>query len=252
MNPIFRLVIRDIRATMDRSLISIQIAFPVLLLFVSGYAYGGIVAPLHVGGRTVAYPTFLAAGAIELSIMFGSLFAGALVWADRRLNMFQQILAGPFTRWQYVLGKVGSSMLVGVAGAAVVSVIAIPTLLGLTLSPFSFVYIAAAVLLSAFFMGSAAIVISTFVTSEQVFNALFNLLVFVLMFVSSIYYPAQTAPQVLRDLFLLNPLTYSVDLLRFGLLGMWTPSLPYEVGLLAAEGSAAFAAAVLRFRNVRV
>lgn len=252
MNPVLRLIIRDLRATADRSLVTIQIAFPVLLLFVSGFAYGGIIPPFQIGGKVISYPSFLAAGAIELSIMFGSLVAGSLVWVDKRLHMFEQILVGPFTRGQYILGKVISSMLVGMGGALVVSVFSAPVLNGIQISLYSPFVIAGSIVLSAFLLGSFAIFISTYVKSEQLFNALFNLIIFVLMFASSIYYPAEAAPAVLRALFLLNPLTYSVDLLRFGLFGIWSSTLPFEVAVLVVEGIIVFTAAALRFRKMEV
>ncbi|MEM0074941.1 MAG: ABC transporter permease [Conexivisphaerales archaeon] len=252
MNPVIRLIIRDLRATVDKALLTVQLAFPLLLLFVSGFAYSKLIQPFEVQGRLIPYPAFLAAGAIILSIMFGSILAGSLVWVDRRLNMFQQILVGPFTRGQYILSKVISSTLVGLGGAVIISIVALPILRGVHITLTSPFIIIGTVCLSAFLMGSMAIVISTFVTSEQVFNALVNLIVFILMFASSIYYPAQDAPSILRFIFLINPLTYSVDLLRFGLFGMWTSYLPYEALLLATEGGIIFFIAVMRFRNISI
>jgi ABC-type polysaccharide/polyol phosphate export permease len=72
------------------------------------------------------------------------------------------------------------------------------------------------------------------------------------MFLSSVFYPLDAAPPVLRIIALCNPLTYSVDMIRTGLLGITTSYLPYEVLVLSTESICMLLVAVHAFRRVKV
>src|SRR5712692_5858704 len=135
MFPIIRLFIRDVRATFERSLLVIQLVLPLLFLFVAGFSYTNLIAPFQVNGKSVSYQQFLAAGVILQTVMTGSLFAGLLLWLDRRLGMFEQILMGPFTKTQYAFSKILTSMVVGLGGALIIIFFAIPFFVGISASP---------------------------------------------------------------------------------------------------------------------
>ncbi len=252
MHAILRLVVRDLRSTMDRSLLIIQLLLPLLFLFVAGFTYTALIPPFEVDGRTVPYQQFLAAGVILLSIMTGSLIAGALFWIDRRLGMYEQILMGPFTRSNYAFSKILSSMLAGLLGAIVISLAALPILLGINISAIGLLIGFAAVILGALFFGGFALSLSTLYKSEQTFNAMFNLLLLLFMFLSSAFYPVSAAPLALQGVLLVNPLTHAADLLRFGLFGMDSPYVLWEGVALAAEGTLVFFLSVLAFRRIKV
>src|SRR5437867_5113463 len=132
---ILRLLIRDIRATVDKTFLVVQLVYPLLFLFVAGISYGGLIAPFVVNGRVVSYQQFLAAGVVLQTVMTGSLFAGLLLWLDRRLGMFEQILMGPFTKTQYAFSKILTSMVVGLGGALIIIFFAIPFFVGISASP---------------------------------------------------------------------------------------------------------------------
>src|SRR6266568_3220708 len=148
MFPIIRLLIRDLRATFDKSLVVLQLVLPLLFLFVAGFSYTNLIAPFQVNGRAVSYQQFLAAGVILQTVMTGSLFAGLLLWIDKRLGMFEQILMGPFTRSQYAFSKILSSMIVGLGGAVIITAFAVPFFIGITPSVFGVLIAFAAVFLT--------------------------------------------------------------------------------------------------------
>src|SRR5215470_20453111 len=129
---ILRLIVRDVRATVDKTFLVVQLVYPLLFLFVGGLSYSGLIAPFQINGRTISYQQFLAAGVVMQTVMTGSLFAGLLLWLDRRLGMFEQILMGPFTKTQYAFSKILTSMIVGLGGALVIILLAIPFLEGIT------------------------------------------------------------------------------------------------------------------------
>jgi ABC-type polysaccharide/polyol phosphate export permease len=90
-----------------------------------------------------------------------------------------------------------------------------------------------------------------FIKSNEAFNAILNVLFTPLMFLSSVYYPLQKAPLIIRAVSLANPLTYAADMLRAGLLQVYVPLLPAEIGALIAESLIAFTFATVAFRRVK-
>ncbi len=252
MFPIFRLLVRDVTATFDKSLVVIQLVLPLLFLFVAGYSYTNLIQPFHVNGVTINYQQFLAAGIILQTVMTGSLFAGLLLWIDRRLGMFEQILMGPFTRSQYAFSKILASMIVGLGGALIMLVFAAPFFLGFPLSLGGVLIALASIFLAALFFGSFAMVLTSMLKSNEAFNTVINLLFVVFTFVSSTFYPVDSAPKALQGLLLLNPLSYADDMLRLGLYGLTTSVVNYEILALCLETLIAFGLAVYTFQRIKI
>jgi ABC-2 type transport system permease protein len=228
-----------------------QLISPLFYIFVAGFAYGAVIPKIEMGGKQVSYVLFLAPGIIVGQIMFAASIAGAMLWVDKRLAMFQQILVGPFTRWQYVLSKLVSIMVQGLLNALLVFVIASPLLIGLEITLPSLFYIMGALIFGALFFGSMTLTISVFIRSNEAFNAVLNILFTPLMFLSSIYYPIHTAPLVIQAAALVNPLTYAADMLRAGLLGIYTPLLAIETMVLTFESGIMFMMATIAFKRVK-
>lgn len=251
MSGLARLVQRDLRV-MNRSLLVIQLVLPLFLLFVASFPFAALIEPLRLGGEAVTYQRFLASGLIAQTTMTGALIGGTLLFTDRRHGMFEQILVGPYRRGEYAASKVVSSVLVGLGGAAIVAVFGLPFTFGIAPTAIGVVVAFAAVLASAFLFAGVSVVLASRFRSLEAFEGTFNLLLILLTFVSSALYPLDAAPGVLRWIMLLNPLTYAVDLVRFGVLGLGTSTLAWEAVALAAETVLVFAAAVRAFGRIRI
>ncbi|MGH9922623.1 MAG: ABC transporter permease, partial [Nitrososphaerales archaeon] len=98
MDPVLRLVYRNLTATIDKPFLIWQIIFPLVYIFVAGYAYTAVISSVSLGEVNIDYPAFIASGMIGFNVMNSSLIAGTMIWTDRRNGMFEQILVGPFTR----------------------------------------------------------------------------------------------------------------------------------------------------------
>lgn len=253
MNSFLRLLYRDLKAGIwsTKSMIAMQLVTPLFYIFVAGFAYSAVIPTTNLGEGNISYVLFLAPGIIVMQIMFAASIAGAMLWIDKRLAMFSQILMGPFSRWQYILSKVVSIMLQGMLNAFLVFLIASPLLVGLSISPIGLVYITASLILGSLFFGSLTLAISVFIKSNESFNAILNVMFTPLMFLSSVYYPLQSAPLAIQAVSLANPLTYSADMLRAGLLQIYSPILPLEIIALTAVSVGAFIAATIAFRRVK-
>ena len=211
-----------------------------------------LIAPFQVSGQSISYQRFIAAGLIAQTTMTGSLVGGTLLFTDRRHGMFEQILVGPFSKSAYAASKIFSSMIIGLIGAALETLFGLPFTYGVRLDSLGVAEAVGAILLGAMLFSGLSIILASLFKSLEAFEGTFNLLLILLTFVSSVLYPLASVPTALRDMMLLNPLTYDADIVRSGLLGLGSPYVWWEGAVLAAEGVAIFILALLAIRRVRV
>jgi ABC-2 type transport system permease protein len=254
MNSMLKLLIRDIRGSLVMSplfLVSMLVS-PLVYIFVLGFALGGAIPRIVSNGISMSYVLFLAPGVIVSQFLAGGVLAGASIWFDKRFGMFEQILLGPFTKTQYIASKILSVALQGLAMAFLVLLFTAPLLSGLAVNALGIVYVVAAWMLGSLLFGSFSIVVSTAVKTDQVLNVVINMIMPPLLFLSSAFYPLETVPALIRVLALANPLTYAADMFRFGLLGIQTSYLGYEVLLLVLETAGMFVLATKSFQRIKI
>src|SRR5438067_1275147 len=122
IDRILLLVYRNLVAAIDKVFLIWQVAFPVVYIFVAGYAYSAMMGnqDIKIGALSVTYTSFLTAGMIGFNVMNGSTVAGSIIWNDKRNGMFQQLLVMPFSKVQYIIGNLITIILIGLASAAVI------------------------------------------------------------------------------------------------------------------------------------
>jgi ABC-2 type transport system permease protein len=254
VNAYVRLVYRNLRANLDKASLFFELIFPLFFIFVQGYGLGGIAGPVDIGnGKSVHYQLYLAAGAVTLTVINGGTNAGTQLWYDRKNGMFEQILMGPFNRAQYIFSIILATLIIGIAGSLLVFLLALPVLgFSLALSLNGVLLVASALFLGTVFYGAVAIALSVALRSSETFQIVSTFVFFVFLFTSTVFFPSGPAPEPIRTISLLNPLTYTTDIFRAGLFGAWTPTVGLELPVLAAEAVVMFVVAVLAFRRIRV
>jgi len=159
-----------------------------------------------------------------------------MLWADRRYGMLAQLLVGPFTRLQYLLGIMFTSVLFGLGGAVVMFGVAFVLLHTVPISLLAVGVMFSVITLGSIFFGSVMLYISALVRSNNAYNSIQILVIFVVNFASTVFYPlSPSLPVALRAMFLANPLTYIADAVRGGYSGALTTTDGYMVALLFAE-----------------
>ena len=241
MYPIIRLVNRNLTISINPAFLLWQIIFPVIYIFIAGFAYSSLIQEIPFGPKGLAYPAFLASGMIGFNIMNSTLVSGIIIWNDRKYGMFEQIMSGPFTRSNYILSNICTIGIIGLVSAALIAIIGYPAFFDSI--DFSFVTIPlivfAAVTGSVLF-GSIASIIATKLKSSEGFNVILNTAFLFFAFVSTAFYPAEGAPEPLSTVFYLNPLTYLVDVIRAGIFGEITEIVILEMGILTIIASTLF------------
>ena len=241
MHPIIRLVNRNITISINPGFLIWQVIFPLVYIFVAGFAYTALIPSVSFENKDLTYPAFLASGMIGFNIMNSTLVSGIIIWNDRRHGMFEQIMSGPFTRSHYILSNIATIAIIGLVSAGLITAVGYPVFFEsvefslVTIPLIVFSSIAGAIL-----FGSIASIISTRLRSSEGFNVIINTVFLFFAFVSTAFYPAQGAPQPLATIFYLNPLTYLVDIIRAGIFGTITEFVIMEMIVLAVLASILF------------
>lgn len=252
-----RLAWRNLKVNMDPGSLTVIVGLPAMYLIFMGTMYASIVSNFQVGGVTYNYASYLAPGIIAFQTVMAGTIGGSMLWLDRRFGMFSQILSGPFTRTQYLTGIILATTAASLAGATLMLVIsvAIGGTIHIWLLGFSLVLLNLVV--GGIFFCSLMLYIAAKVKSNNAYNSIQILILFIINFVSSVFYPLNKSatPLLLYYASYMNPLTYISDGIRSGLglpgriLLTWNP---LETVILLIETVAMFVIAYRTYTSVRV
>jgi ABC-2 type transport system permease protein len=195
---------------------------PALWIFVFGSALN---SAFFGSGRDVStlqgapnYFSFLASAMIVVVPMTFAGRAGASIFADRLTGYLNRLLVSPTARETIVLSKVLASMILGMFQAAVI--LAVTLVFGMTISAIpitALVILVASVLMLAFGFSSVFLIVSMRITRWPTQQMVTTFLATPIMFLSNAFYPSANIPGWIRDLTLLNPLSYGISISRAAL-----------------------------------
>ncbi|MCP8310022.1 MAG: ABC transporter permease [Candidatus Methylarchaceae archaeon HK02M1] len=206
-----------------RSRLVANLVQPFFFLMLFGFGFGFI----RFEGN-LNYLDFLAPGIIAMSVVFSSMFAGVSVIWDKQFGFLKEVLVAPVSRLTIVIGQtLGGSTLAIVQG---LTVLGISMLLGVKINLWGIIPALIFMALMAFFSVSMGLIIASKLDDFQGFQLIMNLLIFPLIFLSSAFFPIETAPDVMKGIMLGDPLTYAVDGLRGFLIGSF--ALPIYIDFI--------------------
>jgi ABC-2 type transport system permease protein len=203
-----------LRYVNERSRIISSLAFPLLFLVIFGAGFGNVIGSLAPG---VDFIQFMYPGIVAMTVLTSSLFAGVSVVWDREFGFLREILVAPIGRTGIVLGKAIGATLTGLLQVFIMLLLA--PVLGVTLSPELVLGLIPIVVILALGLSGLGILIASFMTSQQGFQLLIQLLIFPLIFLAGVFFPVNNVPVWLEVVSKVNPLTYGVDAIRQLFLG---------------------------------
>jgi ABC-2 type transport system permease protein len=230
---LLRLLYRNVRVNTDPASLVILLGLPAMYLVFFGFGFQSLASS---GGGGTTYLTFLAPGILAFQAVMAGTVAGSILWSDRRWGMLAQLLVGPFSRLEYLLGIIVSSLLFGLGGALVMLAIAVGLLGVGTLTLLGIALMLGTIAIGSVLFGALMLFLAALVKSNNAYNSLQILLIFFVNFASTVFYPLNSGlPIVLRGLFEVNPLTYIADIVRNGYGGKFSSTNALEVVVLAME-----------------
>jgi len=197
----------------SRSGILIRLIQPVIWIIVMGNTFASTRPLIQSVGFSGSYIEFMAPGVIMLTAIFTSIFGGVNTLWDRRYGFMNKALVSPVSRSSIALGKMlaislistlQSSLILGIALALGVHISNLLMILPILLTVTVF---------SLGFSGISVIVAATS-KSQETFWGLINFLGMPLFMLSPALFPLELLPSWLALAARLNPVTYSVLLIR--------------------------------------
>lgn len=226
---------------------------PLAFLLILGFGLGQLVeATSHVG-----LVHFMLPGVVAMSVVTAALINGVSVVIDQQFGFMREMLVAPARRGALVLGRVAGGAVVATAQGALLLVLA--PLIGLSLGPGAVLHAIGIVVIVAVALTAFGVLLATWITSMETFQAVLQLILTPMIFLSGAIFPLRDLPLWLAIPAYANPLTYAVDPLRQVLLpaegaGRFAPGLEifgWTVPFWAELGAVAVLAVVFAAMAVR-
>jgi len=197
-----------------------DLAVPLLYLLMFGVAFDSALGQgLSVGGQPISYNAFFLAGVLSMTCFGNALNTSYGFFVDRDNGILFEFLTYPMTRGQFLLGKILFQCAMMVL-QSMLTIIVSAVLLGVSVPWNLILFVLVAMIIGTagwfFFLSIFAFLIRR----NDTFNLVINVMYFVLMFLSSVFYPLERVPTWLRTVAMVNPLSWHSNVLRFLTLGV--------------------------------
>jgi len=221
---------------------------PLFFLLVLGFGLNSVV---RIPGTGQGYMGFIVPGIISMSVLFTSVFSGIQIIWDKQFGFLKETLVAPVSRMEIMLGQtLGGATTACIQGFLI---LALSLLMGLNIASVSGVLIASVfMVLIGLSFTAFGIAIASKMEDMQGFQLIMNFVIFPIFGLSGALFPIDSLPSWLRSLTLLDPLTYGVEGIRYGLAG--TSQLNPFVGLLVLASFTVFMVVVgaVLFRKINI
>ena len=200
---------------------------PILWLIVFG---GGMGINLRTGVINSEYRAFIFPGIVGMTLLFTSMRSGISIIWDREFGFLKEILVAPISRTSIVLGKA-----MGGARNAIIQgtmLLLLSFVVGVHVTPLDFIIILPVMLLISLGFDGFGLFIASIIDSFEGFQTIMSFIIMPTFFLSGALFPLTNAPEWLRTLSLLNPLTYGVDAIRGIILNEGQFPVYYDVVVL--------------------
>jgi ABC-2 type transport system permease protein len=217
MDIIYTIWLRNMkRFIRSKSRIVGSIAMPLFFLLFLGVGLNSVV---QLPGLGESYIAFLIPGMVAMSVLFTSVFSGIQIIWDKQFGFLKETLVAPVSRLEIMSGQT-----LGGATTAVIQgslILFLSMFVGFPLlNPVGFLIALAFMILIGISFTAFGIAIASRMDDMTGFQLIMNFVVFPIFGLSGALYPISSLPAWMIPLTLLDPLTYGVEGIRYGLTGV--------------------------------
>jgi ABC-2 type transport system permease protein len=225
-----------------------SVSMPLFFLLFLGCPLNSVVSMPGIGGN---YILFLVPGMVAMSVMFTSVFSGIQVIWDKQFGFLKETLVAPVTRLEIMLGQTAGGATTAVLQGFFILVISL--LIGMQVAsiPGFLIAVLFMVLIGISFT-AFGIAIASRMEDMTGFQLVMNFVIFPIFGLSGALFPISSLPGWLAPVTLIDPLTYGVEGIRYGLTGV---SQIHPLVCLAVIGGFSIAMTVIGaflFRKISV
>jgi ABC-2 type transport system permease protein len=204
----------------SRSGVLIRLIQPAVWIIVIGNTFAGTQPLIQSVGFAGEYIEFMAPGVIILTAIFTSIFGGVNTLWDRRYGFMNKALTAPVSRSSIALGKMLAISLISALQASLILGIAFA--IGVSLpNPIVIAPIMAIVILFSLGFSGISVMVAATAKSQETFWGIINFLGMPLFMLSPALFPLELLPEWLATVARLNPVTYTVLLVRGMMTGVY-------------------------------
>ncbi len=223
---IYTIWYRDVlRFWYDKARMLSAILFPVMFLVIFGSGLQGSIGIMASG---VNFTQFMFPGIMGMSVLMGSFMSGVSIVWDREFGFLKEVLVAPISRVSVALGRtLGAATIATIQGIIILvlaPILKIPLTVGAVFALIPLMFLLAAS------MGSMGILLASRVKSTEAFQAIMQMLMFPMIFLSGVFFPMQNLPAWMSFIVKINPASYGVAAIRQVVLGAM-PDSPFNIYL---------------------
>ena len=197
----------------SRSGVIIRLIQPVVWIIVIGNTFAGTQPLIQSVGFEGEYIEFMAPGVVILTAIFTSIFGGVNTLWDRRYGFMNKALTSPISRSSIALGKMFAISLIAALQASLILGVAFA--IGVSFpDPIVILPIMAIVILFSLGFSGISVMVAATAKSQETFWGIINFLGMPLFMLSPALFPLELLPDWLASAAMLNPVTYTVLLVR--------------------------------------
>ncbi|MBN2030971.1 ABC transporter permease [bacterium] len=216
MDIIYTIWLRNIKRYLrSKSRMIGSLGMPVFFLLVLGFGLNSVV---RIPRMEQGYTGFIIPGIVSMSVLFTSVFSGIQIIWDKQFGFLKETLVAPVSRIEIMIGQT-----VGGATAALIQgfiIIIVSLLMGLHIPSIHGFFIAVLfMILIGLSFTALGIAIASRMEDMHGFQLIMNFVIFPIFGLSGALFPIDSLPSWLKFLPRLDPLTYGVEGIRYGLLG---------------------------------
>ncbi len=217
---------RDVlRFWYDKARMFSALLFPVFFLVIFG---AGLTQSIGMMAEGVDFIQFMYPGIIAMSVLRGAFMSGVSIVWDREYGFLKEVLVAPISRISVAVGRtLGSATVATIQG---IMILVLAPIVDVSLTVWMVVALIPLSFLLAASMGSLGILLASRVKSTEAFQAIMQMLMFPMMFLSGVFFPMQNLPSWMSVIVKINPASYGVAAIRQVVLGN-PPDSPFTITL---------------------
>lgn len=177
-------------------------------------------------GGGIDFVQFMYPGIMGMSVLMGSFMSGVSIVWDREFGFLKEVLVAPISRISVALGRTLGSATVATIQGIIILVLA--PIIGVSISVWTVLALLPLMFLLAASMGSMGILLASRIKSTEAFQAIMQMLMFPMIFLSGVFFPMQDLPGWMSVIVKINPASYGIATIREVVLDT-SPDSPFNI-----------------------
>jgi len=216
MDIIYAIWLRNVkRYVRSKSRIVGSLGMPLFFLLIMGFGLNSVVAIPDTGE---GYMQFIIPGVVAMSVLFTSVFSGIQIIWDKQFGFLKETLVAPVSRLEIMLGQTLGGATTAFIQGLIIRVVS--EFIGLNcVSAVGLIVAFMFMMLIGIAFTAFGIAIASKMEDMHGFQLIMNFVIFPVFGLSGALFPIDGLPSWLKPVTLLDPLTYGVEGIRYGLSG---------------------------------